>query len=85
MTEEFQQDTDETPVLFRIHRQPKTHGGEVTAIFPCEPADLDGRTMTCYAHVGQHASCDFGWYQETRHYPTPRFGQDQSATSLILT
>lgn len=62
----FQQDTDVTPVLFRVHRKPKTHGGEVTAVFPCEPAAYDGHTMTCYAHVGQHGGCDLGWYYETR-------------------
>jgi hypothetical protein len=66
MSQTFQQDTEVTPVIFRVHREPKTHGGEVTAVFPCDPADLDGCKMTCYAHVGQHGSCDYGWYQETR-------------------
>ena len=27
-----------TPVLFRVHRRPKTHGDDVTAVFPAEPA-----------------------------------------------
>jgi hypothetical protein len=47
----FEQDTEETPVVFRFVE------GEVTAVFPCEPADLDGRSMACYAHVGQHSGC----------------------------
>lgn len=56
----FEPDKDETPVIFRIERR---KGGEVTAVFPCEPADLDGRTMTCYAHIGQHGGCShqFAW------------------------
>jgi hypothetical protein len=62
---EFQQDTEVTPVLFRVHRKPKTHGSEVTAVFPCEPWNEDGG-MTCYAHVGQHGGCDYGWYLQTR-------------------
>ena len=57
---EFQQDTEETPVLFR-----KKYG-EITAVFPCEPGTTDGLTMSCYVHVGQHGSCDFGWYNTTR-------------------
>ena|SRR5688572_1241207 len=66
MTEPFKQDDDETPVLFRVHRSPKKYGGEVTAVFPCEPADCTGYTMICYVHVGQHGSCDYGWYNLTR-------------------
>lgn len=64
----FQQDTEETPVLFRVHRRIKEPDAdaEVTAVFPCEPATYDGDTMTCYAHVGQHGGCSLGWYQETR-------------------
>ena len=50
----FEQDKDETPVIFRIER--RKHG-EVTAVFPCEPHDYDGRTMSCYAHIGQHGGC----------------------------
>jgi hypothetical protein len=62
----FQQDVEETPVLFRVHRSPKKHGDEVTAVFPCEPSDLTGHNMSCYVHVGQHGGCDLGWYNETR-------------------
>jgi hypothetical protein len=63
---EFKQDTEFTPVLFRVHRAPKKHGSDVTAVFPCEPASYDGTSMTCYAHVGQHGGCDLGWYHQTR-------------------
>jgi hypothetical protein len=59
-------DAHETPVLFRVHRYPKTHGAEVTAVMPAEPADCAGKYMTCYAHVGQHGACDYGWYRLTR-------------------
>lgn len=64
--EKFEPDTEETPVLFRIHRAPKTHGDEVTAVFPCEPADYQGYNMTCFASVGQHGSCGYEWYHRTR-------------------
>lgn len=62
----FTQDDEITPVLFRVHRAPKTHGGEVIAVFPCEPANYVGYAMTCYVHVGQHGLCDHGWYNRTR-------------------
>lgn len=62
----FKQDEHETPVLFRVHRSPKKHGAEVTAVFPCEPHDTAGRYMTCYAHIGQHGSCGLEWYYQTR-------------------
>lgn len=66
MTTEFQQDTEMTPVLFRVSRAPVKNGDEVTAVFPCEPADLDKYTMSCYARVGQHSGCNYGWYLTTR-------------------
>jgi len=39
---------------------------EVTAVFPCDPADRGGDMMTCYAHVGQHSGCSLQWYRTTR-------------------
>ena len=66
MSEPFRQDDDITPVLFRVSRAPRRDGAGVTAVFPCEPADLDGATMSCYAHLGQHAGCNYGWYLTTR-------------------
>jgi hypothetical protein len=57
----FTQDTELTPVLFRREKD-----GDITAVFPCEPANLQTMTMTCYAHIGQHSGCDYGWYLTTR-------------------
>lgn len=34
--------------------------GEVTAVF------LDRNPMECYAHIGQHSSCDAGWVRSTK-------------------
>jgi hypothetical protein len=58
-----EQDTFETPVVFRKDRGKNP---EITAVMPCEPADCDGRYMTCYVHVGQHGSCGWEWYHRTR-------------------
>lgn len=48
------------PVLFRFD------AGDVTAVFPTLAADQTGALMTCYAHIGQHSACSFGWYRGTR-------------------
>lgn len=61
----FQQDANETPVLFRVDRS-GDFKGNVTAVFPCEPYDRQGYQMSCYAHVGQHGGCSFDWLHETR-------------------
>jgi len=60
----FTPDTDETPVIFRADGE----NGQtyITAVFPTIPADNEGYKMSCYAHVGQHSACDFGWYNQTR-------------------
>lgn len=55
-----------TPVLFRVHRSPVKYGADVTAVFPCEPADYSGDAMSCYVHIGQHGQCSLAWYYETR-------------------
>lgn len=47
-----------TPVLFRLS------DGEVTAVFPTIPDGEGG--MMCYAHIGQHSGCSFGWYRTTK-------------------
>jgi len=58
--------TDEiTPVLFRIDRIGDFKGG-LTAIFPCDPSDLQGNGMSCFAHVGQHSGCTLAWFHTTR-------------------
>lgn len=61
----FKQDDDETPVIFRAKKE-RGFPLEVTAVFPCEPSDLTGHNMTCYAHVGQHGGCALPWYWSTR-------------------
>jgi hypothetical protein len=58
-----EQDDFDTPVVFRKDRKKDP---EITAVFPCEPADVHGRTMSCYAHVGQHGGCSYIWYHTTR-------------------
>jgi hypothetical protein len=59
------QDTEETPVIFRAERS-GPFKGDVTAVFPCEPATYQGPDCTCYAHVGQHSGCAWSWYNKTR-------------------
>ena len=66
MVEPFKQDTEFTPVLFRVSRAPKRNGADVIAVFPCEPTDRTGTAMSCYAPIGQHGSCGYGWYATTR-------------------
>ena len=57
------QDDYDTPVIFRKDRK---RNPEITAVFPCEPYDYDGRHMTCYVHVGQHGACSMAWYYGSR-------------------
>jgi len=59
----MEQDNFDTPVVFRKDRK---KDAEVTAVFPCEPHDIEGRYMTCYVHVGQHGGCGWEWYRGTR-------------------
>jgi hypothetical protein len=59
-TPDMEQDTDVTPVIFRV-----APGGDVTAVFPCEPHSLAG-DLSCYAHVGQHSGASLDWYKTTR-------------------
>ena len=54
----YQQDTEDTKVLFRMS------DGEVTAVFP--GIAEDGNFVSCYAHIGQHGSCSRDWYHTTR-------------------
>jgi hypothetical protein len=61
---EFKPDENETPVIFRAQREAGTLW--ITAVFPCEPATLQGDTFTIYQHVGQHGAGSYGWYQRTR-------------------
>jgi hypothetical protein len=54
-----------TSVLFRKRPGKQFAGDGVTAVFPCEPHDMSGDTMSCYVHVGQHGACHMAWYQKT--------------------
>lgn len=58
----------EIAVVFRKSRirAPAGLAAQVTAVFPCLPFDVNGETMTCYAHVGQHSGCSLEWFKETR-------------------
>jgi len=65
----FEPDTEETPVVFRVARSEgpgDSMAARITAVFPTIAADHDGRTMSCYAHLGQHGGCTWEWYHTTR-------------------
>lgn len=51
------------PVLFRKERS-GPFKGDITAVFPTLPGSSG--CMMCYAHVGQHSSCSWEWYNGTR-------------------
>lgn len=53
------------PVIFRADRSGEFKG-DVTAVFPTMPYDIQGTMMECYAHVGQHGGCSWAWYHTTR-------------------
>lgn len=61
----MKRDIEKIPVIFRAERSGKFKG-DVTAVFPTLPNDEAGHEMTCYAHIGQHSGCSFGWYNTTR-------------------
>jgi hypothetical protein len=54
---------EKLPIVFRKDRGKEP---EIIAVFPTLPQDYQGCFMTCYAHIGQHGGCDFGWYHSTR-------------------
>jgi hypothetical protein len=49
-----------TDVIFRME------GDSPLAIFPAITEDRLGRSVACYAHIGQHASCDIGYASRLR-------------------
>lgn len=55
-----------TPVLFR-----KIVGGDVLAVFPTDASDMDAFLCGCYAHVGQHGSCDPAFIIQTSRPARP--------------
>lgn len=60
----------QTPVMFRIDKY-GTHK-EVTAVFPYEEGPI-GKPWerVCYAHVGQHGACHWGWVLHKTRPATP--------------
>lgn len=44
------------PVVLRVWRDDPD---DVFALFPTDPADIDGRYCGCYQHIGQHSSADY--------------------------
>jgi hypothetical protein len=53
---------NQLPVIFR-----KWRGGQIIALFPTVPANLDGFTCQSYQHVGQHGAADpYGLIRETK-------------------
>ena len=61
----IEQDVESTPVIFRKDRG-GPFKGVVTAIFPTQPGTYRLNDYICYQHIGQHGTCDLGWYQKTR-------------------
>jgi len=52
-------DTHKTQVIFR-----KEKDGEIIAVFPY--LIYQGVFITCYAHVGQHSSMDWNYFDQTK-------------------
>lgn len=50
-----------TKVIFR-----KFNGNEVIALFPQEPATLDGHLCVSYMHVGQHSAASPSIVRDTK-------------------
>jgi hypothetical protein len=58
------------PVIFR-----RETAGSIIAFFPTLPEDVNGRYLTCYAHLGQHSGASFDYYRGTKR-ATPNERQD---------
>jgi hypothetical protein len=57
---------EKTKVVFRVFK------GEVTAVFPEEPAvAFQPWTCLCYSHVGQHSSCELQYLIYASKAATP--------------
>jgi hypothetical protein len=65
----------ETVVLFR-----RDEDGDITAVMPFDEGSPN--MMTCYAHIGQHSSCDIGWVMEST---VPATNDEYSALQAELT
>ena len=53
-----------TPVIFRKFKE-----GDLIALFPTIPADMDMGHCQSYQHVGQHGAADLGIIYETKPAP----------------
>ena len=51
--------TSQEPILPVVIRVWKDDPDDLFALFPTDPADIDGRYCGCYQHVGQHGSADY--------------------------
>lgn len=61
----FQQDTEETPVIFR--KYVTRDGNEVIALFPSLSGTNCASTCSSFMHVGQHGSADpWGVMRDTK-------------------
>jgi hypothetical protein len=68
----FEQDKDETAVIFR--KYPNIHGGEVIALFPELPGDMNLDTCSSFVHVGQHSAAHLtGCINATRPAKPPEY------------
>lgn len=47
-----------TPVVFRVWKG-EDFRGTVTALFPADCAEYEGRLCSCYTHIGQHGGADY--------------------------
>lgn len=60
------QDTHETLVVFRVWKQ-EPQKGEVIALFPEIPHDINGTLCESYMHIGQHSGASYyGVVDQTR-------------------
>jgi len=59
---------DETKVIFRVW---KGKDRNVIALFPCVPADNEGRLCQSYEHVGQHGAADYNGVMRRSRLATP--------------
>jgi hypothetical protein len=60
-----------TPVMFRMDKCGRRK--EVTAVFPYDESTVGKPWLrTCYAHIGQHGACDWGWILQKTRPATPQ-------------
>ena len=72
--------TDSTPITLVVFRRWKENG-DIIALFPELPSDIDGFYCDAYEHVGQHGGADYyGVTQATR--PVTRSEARSLATEL---